>query len=84
MRQTSIRAYNEIKQELGRRQAEVLKALETLRNASDKELARELGRPINSITPRRNELVKKGLVEEHRREPCSVTGRKVIKWRVKR
>jgi hypothetical protein len=44
------------------RQAGVAAALGELREASDQELAIQLGWPINCVTPRRGELVELGVV----------------------
>lgn len=81
VRQTSIRAYeNEVLPNLGKRQAEVLSSLGQVEPATDKEIASHLNRPINTVTPRRNELVKEELVEEKERRPCNITGRTAIAW----
>jgi len=82
VRQTSLTVYREeIEPDLGRRQMVTLLAFKRrVKPSSDKEIANFLGKPINTITPRRNELVDKELVEEHHRGECEVTGRSVIKW----
>lgn len=59
MRQTSLMAYAGVRPKLGRNQSIVLDALGDIYPASDKELASHLKWPINSITPRRGELVTK-------------------------
>lgn len=81
IQKTSLSAYRtEIEGTLGERQSEVLAALITRNGMTDKELARELGREINTITPRRNELVALGLVREHCKRPCGITGRTALCW----
>ncbi len=40
--------------------------------------------PINSVTPRTNELVKMGLLIEDCKRECSISGRKAISWKVRR
>jgi DNA-binding MarR family transcriptional regulator len=60
MRQTSLDAYfNEVKPKLSRTQLLVLEALEEIAPANDKQIAAYLNWPINSVTPRRGELLKK-------------------------
>ena len=56
VRQTSLEAFNSIKDKLGEKQMEVYKAFEKGDNLSDQEIADILCWPINRITPRRNEL----------------------------
>ena len=82
MQPTSLEAYEKVKKTLGKRQAEVLSAFRG-GNATNAELADYLRRPINTITPRTNELVKKGLVKEYSKRWCAVTGHKAIAWYVK-
>lgn len=79
VRQTSVEAYFEVLPKLGNRQFEVMMALYT-KPATDKEIAEKLNRPINTVTPRRNELVKQGIVEEKERRECSITGHRAIAW----
>lgn len=64
MRQTSLLAYKTIEHKLGPKQKTVLEALEEIAPATDKQLAEHLGWPINTVTPRRGELYKKGKVIE--------------------
>ena len=70
VRQTSLAAFYRISDEkLGRRQKEVYDAIKNAEGPiCDHEIARILGRPINTLTARRNELVKKGLVRKAYRE----------------
>ena len=64
VQQTSLSAYEEIKPKLAKRQAEVMWLLyRSKAPLTNKEIAEILDRPINTITPRTNELVKKGLIE---------------------
>ena len=78
--QTSMLAWFEVKPKLGEKQANVLEALELKYPATDKMLAAYLGWPINCVTPRRNELVKKGKVVEARIDK-DITGRKATYWK---
>lgn len=83
MQDTSIEAYHGIQPKLGGRQSEVLELLSKVKNATNSEIAKELGRSINTITPRTNELREKNLVEEDERRMCRVTGRNAIAWKIK-
>ena len=60
--QTSLEAYVSIRDELPARQMQVLRALNNLGQATFTMISEHIRMPINSITPRVNELVKKGLV----------------------
>jgi len=81
VQQTSLSTFRQLNpHELGRRQREILHTLKLLGASTDKNLGLILKRPINEITPRRNELVKFKLVQER----CKVKqdGRTVILWEV--
>ena len=54
------------------------------RPVCNQEIAQHLGQPINTVTPRMNELVKLGSAEEAFREVYPVTNRKVIYWKAKK
>lgn len=62
------------------RQLKVLADLVERGPATNTEIAHRLDLPINTITPRTNELVARGMVREKERRPCSITGRKAIVW----
>jgi len=81
MTDTSLLAYASILPTLTKRQKEVLRFMQ-YHNCpiTNKELASTMGRPINEITPRCNELVKKGIVEEKGRKRDEFTGRVAILW----
>lgn len=80
---TSLEAFEEVKQTLGERQQIVFGEIRLKKGITNAMISRNLQIPINSITPRTNELVKKHLVEEAYRDKCPVTGRKAIFWTVK-
>lgn len=85
MRQTSLISYFHLKQQgvLGKGQKEVLSALQHLWSATDNEIARFLGyADPNKVRPRRNELVKQGLVFGYGKRQCSITNKKCIEWRL--
>lgn len=81
---TSLEVYhNEIKDNVGKKQLRVLKCLsKAKRPVCNQEIADHLEQPINTITPRMNELVKKNLAEEAFRDIYPKTGRRVIYWRI--
>jgi len=82
---TSHQAYKEIKKTLGQRQAIVLNIFEFVPYAiTNSEIAARLEWTINTVTPRTNELVKKGLLKEDGKRKCTITGRTAIAWRIKR
>ncbi len=83
VRQTSLQAYKRINTHLGQRQKQVLMAFYMDGPATDREVAESMNRPINTVTPRRNELVNKELLEEKGKRPCGVTGKRALVWRVK-
>ena len=81
---TSVEAYfNNVLPTLGDRQRVVYKALNESLNLTNSELAVELDWPINTVTPRVNELRKKNLVVEAGKRICRVTGLRVNSWKVK-
>lgn len=77
---TSLQAYNQIKPTLSYRQAQVLEYLKTYGSSTNSEIARALGRPINCITGRMREVVKKGLVVKIDKRRCFVTSYMAITW----
>ena len=84
MQPTSLEAYEEVKKTLGSRQHRVLEKLNYNPTAmTNTEIAFALDSPINTITPRVFELRGKGLVVEHEKRKCTITGRMAIAWRVK-
>ena len=83
IQETSIISLYSILSELGDRQKEVLVALKHLKVANNLMISRYLNLPINSITPRINELRKKGLVIKHHVSACPITGRSSIFWIIK-
>lgn len=82
MQQTSLEAFTNLLQsgKIGERQILVYNTIKKFPCSTDKEISKILGLPINSITPRRNELVKIGLVSEWDKRACKITKRKSITW----
>ena len=73
--------YNEVKPNLNTKQRTVFIALQmSKRPVCNQELSDYLQQPINTITPRVNELVVMGKVEEAFRDIFPQTGRRVIYW----
>lgn len=83
VQETSLDAYQDLinAQALNDRQHEILTMIRELGPMTDRELAECLAEADpNRVRPRRNELVRKGLVEEAGRRRCDVTGRLAIVW----
>lgn len=83
VKSTSLEAYHgEVKPKLGEKQRVVYDLLlKAKRPVCNQEIAQHLKQPINTITPRMNELVKLGSAEEAFKAAYPVTNRKVIYWR---
>lgn len=79
--ETSRWAYETVA--LTERQGQVMRAIDTLGECSDTEIAEELGWPINCVTGRRGELVDAGLVVRARLKE-GPSGRLVSVWRPKK
>lgn len=79
---TSAEAYTNIQDDLGDRQRLVWDFLIKNGPHTNTEISEGLGLPINVITPRTNELVKKKFVFEHGTRKCHVTGRMAKVWGV--
>lgn len=83
MRQTSLEAFWSLtKPKISERQQQVLEALEEIFPACNRQLSVHSGIPINVVTPRMGELVKKGLVEQAYID-VDITGKRVIFWQPK-
>lgn len=79
---TSARAFYAMLQTLSDRQIEVYQVLKDEPDMTNLEIARKLGREINTVVPRTNELRKKGIVKECERRPCKITGNTAIAWTI--
>lgn len=85
IQETSKQVYfHEVKPTLGDRQKRVYEVLNGYNDLTNKELASLLGWEINTVTPRVNELVKLGLVEEVTKRKCRASGRTAIAWGIKK
>ena len=86
VRETSLIAYtNKVLPQLGYKQSQVYRLFLRWRdcNFTNAEVARELGWPINTVTPRTGELRDLGVIVELPRRVCRVTGNKAIPKRLK-
>lgn len=84
VRDTSKLAYDEVAPSIGKKQALVLQTIsKAKRPVNNQEIANFLMKPINTITPRTNELVALGKVELAFKDTYPATKRKVCYWRVK-
>lgn len=82
VRDTSKLAYNEVEPKIGERQKRVLDAIsQAKRPVNNQEIADFLMVPINTVTPRTNELVALELVELAFKDVYPVTNRKVCYWK---
>lgn len=80
--QTSLPAYQEAKKKLGDKQLAVYKIINASTRCNDRMIAEALNWPINTVTPRRNELVINGYIESAGVFKDGVTGRKVNYWKI--
>ena len=78
---SSLPAYKEQGKDFTRQQ--VFIAIRKLGIANDREIKNYLGWEINSVVPRRNELVEKGLVVMAAKKLDPQTNRTVSYWEVK-
>lgn len=83
MQQTSLEAFWSLtKPQIRGRQKQVLEALEEIAPACNRQVSEHSRIPINVVTPRMNELVKKGAVEASH-IAIDVTGKRVLFWKLK-
>jgi hypothetical protein len=79
--ETRREAYEAVKPKRLTKQEIVWRMLRHEGDATDRELAARLGWPINTITPRRGELVAAGRVVAVRETKDQGTGVRVVVWR---
>lgn len=80
--ETSCLAYDSIQEKLGEKQKVVLWAFRSQGDMTNLEMAKFLNWPINTLTPRVGELVKRQLLEAKGVKVC-ITRRRAIVWGVK-
>lgn len=84
VRQTSLNAYNDVKEKIGKKQREVLNIIEdAMEPVTNMEIAEKLRWSINRVTPRVLELRKDEKVEQHGERRCKITGRTAMTWKAK-
>lgn len=81
MRQTSIDAYESIREELSSKQFIVMKAIKDLGMASNRMVAKHLDWEINRVTGRVTELVNKGFITDNGTFVDKETNRTVTLWK---
>lgn len=82
LQQTSLLAYRSLDATLiNKRQCEVLDTLQAIYPACNRQVAQRSRLPINVVTPRMGELVKKGKVVKAYFGTDPKTGRKAIFWK---
>lgn len=81
IQQTSLQAYQEIRQHMGERQRQVYHALMSLGEATNSMISQSSGIPINVVTPRINELRKARMVVFAKEGFCPITGKRALFWR---
>jgi hypothetical protein len=83
IRDTSLKAYQEITADLCDKQQAVIKAVVSFsRPVCNAELAAKLDWPINCITPRVKELRDRGILADAGKKPGPPAGRQVHHWRL--
>lgn len=81
VQETSLDAFSELqKGKLSEKRQEVLNGFEQLKSATNLEVSDLIKLPINSVTPRTNELVKMGVLIIMGRRKCSISGNTAIVW----
>lgn len=80
--QTSFRPWQNVQTSLGERQQQVLDVIRELPQCDNLMISQKLRLPINSITPRVNELRKLGRVKEVGQFRNAMTGRPTMRWEV--
>lgn len=84
IQQTSRDAYHKIVLPEAHLQHDLLmKAYYEHGGMTDREMAYTIGIPPNTVSARRNELVKYGRVTSNGKRKCRVTGITVIEWKAK-
>lgn len=85
VRDTSLMAWNEVRETLSERQAVVYDLLQQFESLTNEEIGEKLDWKINCVTPRifelRHEFDPPLVVSDGKRK-CTVTGRTAYAWRV--
>ena len=88
--QTSLFAYQEVQPKIGNRHQQILGCLAHISTLTLRTICLNNGQiseltklPINCVTPRVNELVKSGLIEQYKKAKDPETRRLAIFWKLK-
>ena len=81
---TSLLAYAEVLDNLCERQAQAYGVIRSLKSCNNQMICNYLHLPINSITPRVNELRKLHIVMMDKKDICPYTKKMTCFWRVRR
>jgi hypothetical protein len=83
IQETSLDAFLNIREKIGPMQRQVYDVIRTLGCPTDLEIVQFLGlADPNKVRPRRNDLLRMGMIQQHERRLCSVSGRLAFSWRV--
>jgi hypothetical protein len=84
MRNTSLLAYHQNKENI---QNQIARVYEAIRNANvditDREIMWETHLPVNYVWSRRNALVTRGLVVKSQVRRCAITGNLASAWKIR-
>lgn len=80
--QTSMLAYIDVMPSIGAKQKRVYDYIKLIGPSTNLEVSRNTGMPINTVTPRTNELVKIGMLKQCGKRKCLVSGRIAKTWSV--
>lgn len=83
IRQTSIQSFHEIQESpiLSESYQQILTVLKDSYGLTDREIAKKLGfSDPNKVRPRRNELMKQGIIKDCGTKVCRVSGKWVHFW----
>ena len=78
--QTSLPAYHEAKEGLNDKQQKVYTAINEIGICNDRMITEYLGWPINTVTPRRGELLTLGKIRELKKDKDPLTNRTTSWW----
>ena len=82
-RDTSIEAFSKMQPKLGKKQKLIYSFFKKYGACTNLEISTWENIPINQVTPRTNELYKKGFLTLAQKRQCSISKRTAWSWRVK-
>lgn len=83
MRQTSIEAYEAVKEQLPRLHRIILSALRKINSGSFRDIAKAAGLRDDQVWKRLSELETEGRIQTKSDKICPITGRRVSVWTIK-